>query len=63
MFRGFLMIYGAVIVSQTLCTALYVHDLVGPFHLPQEEIAAIIPGAWSGLPIQGAAGGQGRASV
>ena len=62
-FREFLMIYGAVIVSQTLCIAWYVHDLVGPFHLPQEEIAALTPGAWSGLPIQGAAGGQGRASL
>lgn len=62
-FMELLMIYGAVTVSQTLSTALYGHDLVGPFHLPQEEIAAVIPGAWSGLPIHGGAGGEGRASL
>ena len=37
-FMEFLVIYGAVIVSQTLCTALYVHDLIGPFHLPGRKL-------------------------
>lgn len=34
-FMELLMIYGAVTVSQTLSTALYVHDLVGPFTCPR----------------------------
>lgn len=58
-----LMIYGAVTVSQTLSTALYVHDLVGPFFTcPRRKL----PLSFLGLgvvSIHGGAGGEGRASL
>lgn len=34
-----------------------------PPHLPREEIVAIVPGAWRGLPVQGGTDGQGRAGL